>query len=503
MKLIVKHIKPYLASQLRGRVNDVDELVRLGHQLERDHDQQLEYEHKLQVRKVNSLQKGTYSGSQQGEKTPLCWRCKGLHSPGSCPQYTSTSSQFVNQHTKQRTENSKTSTHSNKSSASAVTSKQAHKDIRTSSHTFPFDSMAAPPQLLVPIHIKSWYGKAILDTGASYTLLHEDLWAELNISKKGLRPWTHGLLYLANGESESPLGWTALDIDLHGNVINIPAAVLPAKSLAYGIVLGLDFIFCSQLQINVADQVYGFKNTPSIVHPFQPGNAWVSGWKGSGNKNNKRYEQKHQLGLISSIPPPMCSLEVILLNLQDYIDQAVSSAKLHESVKPQLRELLQSNPEVCTHTTGRTKVLQHQIYSTVNVPIKQKPYRMSPTKQAIIKEQLEGMLSSGIIEPSHSGWSSPVVLVPKKDGGHRFCVDYRKLNSFTENDAYPLPSIAEILESLAGSVIFTTIDLNSGYWQVEMAPESKVKTAFITPSGLYHFNVMPYHIKVLQLLSRG
>ncbi len=72
VKLIVKHIKPYLASQLRGRVNDVDELVRLGHQLERDHDQQLEYERKLQVRKVNSLQKGTYPGSQQGEKTPLC-----------------------------------------------------------------------------------------------------------------------------------------------------------------------------------------------------------------------------------------------------------------------------------------------------------------------------------------------------------------------------------------------------------------------------------------------
>ncbi len=181
-----------------------------------------------------------------------------------------------------------------------MTSKQAHKDIRTSSHTFPFDSMAAPPQLLVPIHIKSWYGKAILDTGASYTLLHEDLWAELNSSKEGLRPWTHGLLYLANGESESPLGWTALDIDLHGNVINIPAAVLPAKSLAYGIVLGLDFIFCSQLQINVADQVYGFKNTPSIVHPFQPGNAWVSGWKGSGNKNNKNMNKN--ISLVSSAP---------------------------------------------------------------------------------------------------------------------------------------------------------------------------------------------------------
>ncbi len=438
-------------------------------------------EKEIQCRKEHALEVSK-------AKRFLCWRCKGLHSPGSCPQYNSTSSQFVNQHNKQRSENSKTSTHSSKSSASAVTSKQAgKKEIGTSSHT--------SAQLLMPIQIQSWYGKAILDTGASYTVIHEDIWAKLNSANEGLRPWTYGLLYLANGESESPLSWTTLEIDLHGNIINIPAAVHPAKSLAYGIVLGLDFIFFSQLQINVADQVYGFKNTLSVVHPFQPGNAWVSGWKGSGNKNSKRCENKHQLGLISSIPPPMCLLEVIRLNVQDYIDQAVSSAQLHESVKPQLRELLQSNPEVCTPTTGRTKVLQHQIYSTVNVPMKQKPYRMSPTKQAIIREQLEEMLSSGIIEPSRSGWSSPVVLVPKKDGGHRFCVDYRKLNSFTENDAYPLPSTAEILESLAGSVIFTTVDLNSGYWQVEMAPESKSKTAFITPSGLYHFNVMPFGLK--------
>ncbi len=95
----------------------MDELVRLGHQLERDHDQQLEYERKLQVRKVNSLQK-EHTLEVSKAKRPLCvGGCKGLHSPGSCPQYTSTSSQFVNQHSKQRTENSKTSTHSNKSSA--------------------------------------------------------------------------------------------------------------------------------------------------------------------------------------------------------------------------------------------------------------------------------------------------------------------------------------------------------------------------------------------------
>ncbi len=233
---------------------------------------------------------------------------------------------------------------------------------------------------------------------------------------------------------------------------------------------------------------------PLVTYPFQPGSASVSGWEKQKERHHKG-KPEHQLNLISSVPPPGFPLKIDRLDVQDYINQAVSSANLNASEKSQLHEILQANPKVCTHEIGRTNVLQHQIYTTARIPIKQKPYRMSSVKQTIVKEQIEEMLSAGIIEPSRSGWSSPVVLVPKKDGGQKFCVDYRKLNSLTESDAYPLPSIAEILESLSGSTIFSTIDLNSGYWQVEMAPESKFMTAFITPSGLYHFNVMPFGLK--------
>ena len=102
------------------------------------------------------------------------------------------------------------------------------------------------------------------------------------------------------------------------------------------------------------------------------------------------------------------------------------------------------------------------------------------------------MLDQGVVRPSTSPWSSPIVMVRKKDGSWRFCVDYRKVNAVTRQDAYPLPRIDATLDSLTGSAYFTTLDLASGYWQVELDNEAKEKSAFSTPSGHFEFNVMPF-----------
>ncbi|MCG8096512.1 MAG: DDE-type integrase/transposase/recombinase [Candidatus Thiodiazotropha endolucinida] len=103
------------------------------------------------------------------------------------------------------------------------------------------------------------------------------------------------------------------------------------------------------------------------------------------------------------------------------------------------------------------------------------------------------MLEQGTVEPSDSPWSAPICLVKKKDGSCRFCIDFRKLNSVTLKDAYPLPRIDDTLESLSGSLWFSTLDLASGYWQIRMSKTSKSKTAFVVPHrGLFHFNVMPF-----------
>ena len=109
-----------------------------------------------------------------------------------------------------------------------------------------------------------------------------------------------------------------------------------------------------------------------------------------------------------------------------------------------------------------------------------------------MRKLLDDMLEQKIVEPASGPWASPIVLVTNKDGTPRFCVDYRRINSLTKKDTHPLPRIDDTLDALSGSKWFSTIDLASGYWQVEMEPTDREKTAFATPFGLHQFRVMPF-----------
>src|SRR5436189_3403049 len=167
---------------------------------------------------------------------------------------------------------------------------------------------------------------------------------------------------------------------------------------------------------------------------------------------------------------------------------------LNETQKRQLQLLLQKYQDVIAKEGefGRIDLYQHKIYTEDGPPISQRAYCTSPTSDKIIKEEIDKGLKNGLIKPSTSPWASPVTLVKKKNRKWRFCVDYRKLNNVTKKDRYPLPLINEIIDRLGGSKWFTSIDLASGYWQVEVVEEDKEKIAFITKYGLFEYNVMPF-----------
>ena len=141
---------------------------------------------------------------------------------------------------------------------------------------------------------------------------------------------------------------------------------------------------------------------------------------------------------------------------------------------------------------GRTNLVQHNIDTQGHAPIRMRPYRVPQVQKEAIEKHIDEMLERNVIQPSVSPWASPVVLVSKPDGSTRFCCDFRKVNQITKKDSYPLPLIAESLEALGGKRIFSTIDLISGFWQVNLHPEAREKTAFTTHAGLYEFVTMPF-----------
>ena len=179
-------------------------------------------------------------------------------------------------------------------------------------------------------------------------------------------------------------------------------------------------------------------------------------------------------------------------HLRKLVAESDLQSRLH---KRQLSNLLTEYSDVMVDPKsplGRTPLAEHHIDTGEALPIRQVVRPPAKSLAGTSEAEIKRMLEQGLIRPSDSPWASPVVLVKKKDGTVRFCVDYRKLNEVTRKDAYPLPRIEACFDCLGRSTWFCTLDLRSGYWQVPVAEQDIEKTAFITPQGLFEYLVMPF-----------
>lgn len=155
--------------------------------------------------------------------------------------------------------------------------------------------------------------------------------------------------------------------------------------------------------------------------------------------------------------------------------------------------------------------IQHRIDTGNAKPIRQKLRRTPLCFEKEEKEHLDHMLEKGIIAPSSSDWASSPVLVRKKDGSLRYCIDFRGLNKVTTKDAFPLPNMNDCLESLKGSYFLSTLDMQAAYWNITVHRDDKHKTAFITKYGLFEHNRLPFGLcnspatfsRIIQLVLQG
>lgn len=193
------------------------------------------------------------------------------------------------------------------------------------------------------------------------------------------------------------------------------------------------------------------------------------------------------VGDSSSLPVPQQEPGPVPVNLD-------SSALTPDQLE-HLRSLLNEYRDIFAVTPeelGRTGLVQHHDDTGDHPPIRSRPYRVPHAQKETIENHINDMLNRDVIKPSASPRASPVVLVPKHDGSSRFCCDFRNLNKITKKNSYPLPLTTESLEALGGAKCFSSIDLLYDYWQVELDPVSRKKTALVTHKGLYEFTTVPF-----------
>lgn len=168
---------------------------------------------------------------------------------------------------------------------------------------------------------------------------------------------------------------------------------------------------------------------------------------------------------------------------------------LSPAAKAEVGELINKFPSLFGDIPSQTNVLCHDIDVGNHAPIKQHAYRVSPEKRALMKQEADYLLENGLAVPSSSPWSSPSLLVSKPDKTFRFCNDYRKVNSITTPDSFPLPRMEDCIDRVGPAKYVTKLDLLKGYWQVPLTARASEISAFVTPDHFLQYNVMPFGLR--------
>lgn len=334
---------------------------------------------------------------------------------------------------------------------------------------------------------------ALLDTGSVVNLISERVAEHLEIN--GIAPERKAtILRMADGSRSSVVHCYKFKADIGGNPWAGEALLVP--NLTSDLILGVGVIRDLGMAEYVA-QVISSEVVDVVNYSGDEGEAGKEGMASSASTDLQQAREvevtgkqdgDHQVGVDSGIATMTKACG------QDHRGTVSALVPLGKDQESELDCFLQKELPLFMGMAGRTHLVEHEIrLKEGTVPIKQRHYPRNPAMAAIINREVEDMLKDGVIEPSSSPWSSPIVMVKKSAGKFRFCVDLRKVNESSVKDAYPLPRINAILEKLKQARFISTLDLYRGYWQVPLKESSRPITAFTIPGvGLFQFKVMPF-----------
>lgn len=392
----------------------------------------------------------------------------------------------------------------------------------------------------VAVNINGMEGEAYFDTAARTSVAGYKLFQKLKEKEVEFQRVAAEIV-LADGIPREEIVYsTIVNIIIGKRIRKIRFICLP-KAKGNRTLIGIDFLEQANIVLDLADRCWHFKDEPEKLFEFKMNktslvrsiplteanikerdvvNDYLT-WFEKNNNTSTSVSPKEPLDyspaginrifkdsvpldysphVDSNLFPPMKrrkseNIEHIEINTFDLTLKEEERVYLKDSEIESLENLLESVKDIFEDKTETVPHIEHFINTGTHTPISCAPYRLSPAMKDKLKIEIAEMLKKGIIEEGESPWAFPVVLIPKKTGEVRVCVDYRKLNAITITDKYPLPRMDDLLHAAKATSYMSTIDLKSGYWQIKMSEKDKNKTAFTTPFGIYIFKRMPFGLK--------
>jgi len=353
-------------------------------------------------------------------------------------------------------------------------------------------SNSKSPFLLISICGRDFH--ALLDTGSSISLIGSDVIAL--VKQRDIKTQQSPRQISTAGGIVSTQETVVLRLSWSGGEKRQLFVLHPF--IKQSVILGRDFISSVNMVIDLKDGGWQIGRTPQILIPFvknenlQPTHSHQNPVSFLTNVHDCELEETDEVLFIYDDNMVSCELQTMQAEAGMELDINSAVSDLAPTERESMIPLLTKHASLFTSNIGHFPSFKHAIDTGNEKPIKSHPRPMTPAKREIFAQLFTELQNNNLIEKSYSPWASNPVIVPKKNGKFRLCIDYRQLNSVTVADTYPMPRIDDILSSLAGANYISVFDLTQGFHQIEIATADRIKTAFNTPWGSWHYIRLPF-----------